>query len=128
MNDMDDIIRPGQQELLLPLAQMLGIGLTNLGHVLCPRFKAGGYRRLYVGGRTAYAPMPTWPLSALVVLAAEMAQAGEDHAFAGKVLAHPDVTPVCTAEELDQALRAVASVLLTNGWVTDLRDAEEGEV
>lgn len=130
MNGLDT--HPGQKELLQSLANLLGVGLTYLGGVLCPRLYHSRYNtagaRVSVGGRSAYAAFPTWPLSAVVVLAAEMAQAGKGYAFAEKVLSHPDAAPTCTPEELDQALRAVASVLLANGWVTDLRDAEEGEV
>ena len=116
--------------LLRPLASLLGVGLTHLGEVLCP------YHRqrldsmsswISCGGRTARTTVPVWPLCALVVLAAEMATAGEDLAFARDVLRRQGAAARCSPEELDEALRAVAAVLLANGWVTDLQDAEGDE-
>ena len=75
--------------LLRPLASLLGVGLTHLGEVLCPYHRqapaaAGSW--ISCGGRTARTAWPIWPLCALVVLAAEMAAAGEDLAFARDVL------------------------------------------
>ena len=112
--------------LLRPLASLLGVGLTHLGEVLCPYHRqapaaAGSW--ISCGGRTARTAWPIWPLCALVVLAAEMAQAGEDLVFARDVLRRQGAAARCSPEELDEALRAVAAVLLANGWVTDLRDA-----
>lgn len=121
-------LSPGQVDLVRGLAELLGVGLTSLGEVLCPYHRqhlAGKGSWIIAGGRQAYTTWPTWPLCALVVLAAEMAAAGEDLAFARDVLRRQPAP--CSPEELDEALRAVAAVLLANGWVTDLRDAEEAE-
>jgi len=153
------VVGPGirtypEMPYLRPLAALLGVGLTTLGSALCSRSSQRTDllgSRVFAGGRSACTAWPTWPLCALVVLAAEMAQAAEGLAFAEKVLARaaergrdssafqagrpPEVgLPAhagwmlrrCSPEELDQALRATATVMLTNGWVTDLRD-EEGE-
>lgn len=116
--------------LLRPLASLLGVGLTHLGEVLCPYHRQRTDPRsswISCGGRTARTAWPIWPLCALVVLTAEMAQAGEVLAFARDVLRRQGAAARCSPEELDEALRAVAAVLLANGWVTDLQDAEGDE-
>lgn len=134
------VVGPGthpEMPYLRPLAALLGVGLTTLGSALCSRSSQRTDllgSRVFAGGRSACTAWPTWPLCALVVLAAEMAQAAEGLAFAEKVLARAAergrdagwMLRRCSPEELDQALRATATVMLTNGWVTDLRD-EEGE-
>lgn len=134
--------RDGLAQVLHPLAVVLGVGLDArmgdmllLSPVLWTQQIDRDGTRVWAGGRTALAPHDSWGVAAAVVLAAEMCSAGEELAYASAVVAaglsmqaarvthsHPLLRSEGASGEVDRAIRAVASVLLSGGWVVDLRE------
>lgn len=131
--------------VLYPLAVVLGVGLDHrLGDALLPplwRSSASAQGTwVWAGGRVALAPDGSWGVAAAVVLAAEMADAAEGLAYAHSVVArvrtmqatrvthaHPYALTEGAPAEIDRVVRAAAAVLLSEGYVTEVRDEYPAE-